>query len=116
MYNIKLGGIYIIEIGDYYYIGKSTNVFSRWNSHYTSLVMNKHSSTLLQEKYNELGPLCLTFRVLEYISITEHKKVSNMKGKSLEKSYNRLLLDKEKEWMKKYSVNFCLNKNNRYFS
>jgi hypothetical protein len=115
-FKIKLGGIYIIEIGEYYYIGKSNDVFSRWSSHYTSLVMGKHSSPLLQEKFNELGVASLTFRVLEYISITDYKKVSNMKGKELEKNYNRLLLMKEKEWMKKWSVNFSLNKNNRYFS
>jgi len=116
MFKIKLGAIYIIEIGEYYYIGKSKDVFSRWSSHYTSLVMKKHSSPLLQEKFNELGPTSLTFRVLEYISITEYKKVSNMKGKELEKNYNRLLLMREKEWMGKFSVNFSLNKNNRYFS
>ena len=113
---IKAAGIYIIECGDYYYFGKSVNIFSRWSSHYTSLKQNKHHSPLLQEKFNELGLKGLVFRVLEYISLTDYKKVSGLKGKELKNSFNRYLLQKEKEWMSRYSTNFSLNADKKYFT
>lgn len=116
MYRIKLGGIYIIEVGDYYYIGKSVDIFSRWQSHYTSLKLNKHSSPKLQKVFNELGATSLTFRVLEYVSITEFKKEHQIKGKELNKKYSSYLLRLEKEWMKKYSINCALNNDDKHFS
>ena len=116
MFKIKCSCIYIIECGEYYYIGKSVDVFSRFSSHYTSLKLNKHHSQKLQDKYNELGLQGLTFRVLEYVSITEYKKSSGLKGKQLKYQFNKLLLNKEKEWMSKYSINFSLNADNKYFS
>lgn len=117
MLKIKLAGIYMIKIGDYYYIGKSLDILSsRWQTHYTLLKLNKHHSPLLQEKFNEFGVISMTFSILEYISITEFKKVSKTKGKELNKMFNRYLLQREKFWMSQYSVNFCLNKDNKYFS
>lgn len=114
-YKRKCGGIYIIEIDNYYYIGKSTNVWERWSSHYTNLKLNKHSSTKLQKKFNEFGVEKMSFRVIEYISITEFSLKNKLIGKSLKSAYNKFLLFKEKEWMKKYSINYSLNKINRYF-
>lgn len=116
MYKIKLGGIYIIEAGDYYYIGKSVDMFSRWQNHYTTLKQNKHSSPKLQQVFNQLGVAGLTFRVLEYVSITEFKKTHQIKGKELNKKYSSYLLRLEKEWMKKYSINYSLNNDNKSFS
>jgi hypothetical protein len=116
MFKFKLAAIYIIEIGDYYYIGKSLDVFSRWSSHYTSLKMNKHSSPLLQDCFNKHPIDNFNFRVLEYISLTDYKKQTNLKGKELDKQFNRYLLKKEKDWMNKYSIKFSLNNNNRYFN
>lgn len=116
MLKIKLGGIYIIEVGDYYYIGKSVDIYSRWQSHYTQLHLGKHHSPALQEQYNQYGVVGLTFRVLEYVSITEYKKLSQLKGKQLTYQFNRHLLSKEKLWMAKYSITYSLNKNNTYFS
>jgi hypothetical protein len=113
---IKLSGIYKIEIGDYYYIGMSVSIFSRFQSHYNQLILNKHSSTKLQEKFNELGIEKLNFIVLERVSLTEYKNISKLKGKSLEVGFRRLLLNKEKDWMSRHSINFCLNKNNNNFS
>ena len=115
-YKIKCGGIYIIEISDYYYIGKSTDVFSRWSTHYNSLVIGKHHSPRLQEKFDEFGVSAISFRVLEYISITEFRKTCSSKGKALSSDYNRYLLMKEKDWMSKYSKNWCLNNYDKWFS
>lgn len=116
-YKIKCGGIYIIEIGDYFYLGKSTNVWERWSNHYTSLKLGKHHSPKLQEKFNEFGVEKMTFRVLEYISITEFALSNNMKkGKVLTSSYNKYLLMKEKEWMNKFSKNYALNNYDKWFS
>jgi hypothetical protein len=114
-YKIKCGGIYIIEIGDYYYVGKSTSVFDRLVNHYLSLKLKKHHSPKLQQKFNEIGIEGLTFRVLEHISITDFKKTSGSKGKALNSAYNRLLLSKEKEWMGKFGIKKCLNNYDKWF-
>jgi hypothetical protein len=115
-YKIKLAGIYIIEIGEYYYIGKSVDVFSRWQSHYTLLKQGTHHSKELQSMFNEVGVVGTTFRVLEYISITEFKKSHQFKGKELKLQFSRHLDRAERECMKNYSVNFCLNADKKYFS
>jgi len=117
MRRIKLAGIYKIEhISGYYYIGMSVDIFSRWSSHYNDIIIGKHSSNKLQELWLKTKPSEWSFRVLEYVSITEYKKVSQMKGKSLQNGFRRLLLNKEKEWMSKYSKTYALNKSNNNFS
>ena len=116
MIKIKLAGIYKISIGEYYYIGKSLSIYDRWQSHYTKLKVGNHHSPALQLKFNELGVTSLTFSILEYVSITEYKKVSQMKGKELKTQFNRHLFNLEKKWMKSHSINFALNKNNKDFS
>ena len=116
MIKIKLACIYKISIGEYYYIGKSTDGFSRWQGHYTKLKQGTHHSPELQSKFNELGVTSLTFTILEYVSITDYKKVSQMKGEQLKLQFNRHLLNLEKKWMKLHSINFALNKINRDFS
>jgi hypothetical protein len=115
-YKIKLTGIYIIEIGEYYYIGKSVDVFSRWQSHYTLLKQGTHHSKELQSMFSRVGVVGTTFRVLEYISITEFKKSHQFKGKELKLQFSRHLDRAERECMKSYSVNFCLNADKKYFS
>lgn len=116
MLKIKLAGIYIIEIDDYYYIGKSVSIFDRWSNHYCSLKLNKHHSPKLQDKFNEIGVLGMTFRVLEYVSLSDWKKVNKVKGKTAILAFSRFLVHKEREWMNKYSINFALNNDNKYFS
>lgn len=115
MYKIKLATIYKIQIDEYYYLGCSIDSFSRWQSHYTLLKMNKHHSPLLQKKFNELGVTSLTFSILEYISLTEYKKVSQIKGNALKIAFKRYILQREKYWMSKYSKNFCLNNDDKNF-
>jgi hypothetical protein len=113
---IKLSCIYIIEVNEYYYVGKSIDWFSRLQSHYTMLKQNKHHSPKLQSLYNDFGIGRFNFRVLEYISLTEYKKTSQTKGKQLVKDFNKHLLQREKWWMSQYSTNFCLNKDDKHFS
>lgn len=117
-YKIKLSGIYIIEnsITNKYYIGKSLSVFERWQSHYTLLKQNKHHSPELQEEVNRYGIQVFTFRILEYVSKTDFKTLYKVKGKVLDKLFNTFLLQKERDWMRKYSINQCLNKDKKYFS
>jgi hypothetical protein len=101
----------MIRIGEYYYIGMSVDIFSRWGSHWTDYRMGKHSSIKTSTPVEEWQ-----FSILEKVSLTEFKKESGLKGKKLEDGFRSLLLKKEKEWMKKFSKNFALNANNRSFS
>ena len=111
-----MAGIYSINHSSgYYYIGMSVDIFSRWSSHYTSIKTNKHSSPEFQSLWLKTKPSEWSFSILEYISITDYKNLSQMKGKSLETGFRKLLLTKEKEWMKKYSINFSLNKDKKHF-
>lgn len=117
MFKVKMAGIYKIEhISGYYYIGMSVDIFSRWSSHYTSIKMKTHSSTAFMELWNSTNPPEWSFSILENISITTHKEETKLKGKPFENSFRKLLLDKEKEHMKLYSINFSLNKSNKHFS
>jgi len=116
MYKIKCSGIYKIQhISGYYYIGMSVDIFSRFSSHYTKLKTNKHTSTKFNKLWNETNPNEWTFTILEYVSVTDFKK-NGLKGKDFVNNFRKLLLNKEKEWMKKHSINWCLNKNNKNFS
>ena len=118
MFNIKCAGIYKIENikTGYYYIGLSVDIFSRWGSHYTSIKSNKHSSSLFAEHWAQTKAEDWLFSILEYVSLTDYKKEHQLKGKALESSFRKHLIKKEREWMKKYSINFALNKDSKYFS
>lgn len=119
MYKIKLSSIYMIyhKPSEQYYIGLSIDTMSRWQNHYTSLKTNKHSSTRLQDLYNKDNDMSnWEFKILEQFSFTEFKDLNNLKGQAASNGFRKLLLKKEKEWMKKYSLTFCLNKDNKHFS
>ena len=114
---IKMAGIYLItHKSGYYYLGLSKDIFNRWQSHYTNIKLKKHSSTEFQSLWINSKPSDWSFSILEYVSITEYKKQSQMKGKSLETAFRRHLLKLEKEWMSKYSINWALNKDKKHFS
>lgn len=100
----------------YYYIGKSVDWFNRLAAHYTQLKMNKHHAKDLQKLWNESDIVDWNFKILEQVSKTYVREYSKLKGKELDKLYNRILLDKEKEYMKMYSINFCLNGDKHNFS
>ncbi|CAB5208311.1 hypothetical protein UFOVP182_1 [uncultured Caudovirales phage] len=113
----KLAGIYKIEHSSgYYYIGMSVSIFERWQSHYTSIKINKHSSTEFMNLWNSTKPYEWTFSIIESISITEYKKVSQLKGKELEKGFRQLLLRTERNHMSQHSITWSLNKDKKYFS
>ena len=115
---IKLSGIYKIEHIDsgMIYIGKSLDIFSRWSSHYTNVKFNKHTSPLLQQYFTEYTLESFNFTILEYVSKTEHKEKSKLKGKEFKKYFNTYLHSRERYHMSQHSINLALNKNNKQFS
>jgi hypothetical protein len=114
-HHIKCAGIYKITIGEYYYIGCSVDIFARWQSHYTSLKMDKHHSPLLQSKFNEYDITECIFSILEYISLTSYKSATKLKGNALKNDFRKNILNREKWWMSQYSKNFSLNSDNKHF-
>jgi len=117
MFRIKCAGIYKIEhITGFYYIGMSVDIFNRWASHYNEIRMKTHSSTELSELWNSTNTNEWTFTILEYVSITNFKNEFAVKKENIKTLFRRFLLNKEKEWMRKYSRNFALNKNKKSFS
>ena len=114
---IKLSGIYKIEHIDsgMVYIGKSLDIFSRWSSHYTNIKFQKHTSILLQQYLTEYPLESFSFMVLEYVSKTEYKKQSKLKGKAFNKQFNTYLHSRERYWMSQYDIKLSLNKNNKQF-
>ncbi len=49
----RLGIVYKITIGDYFYIGSTLHVINRKTSHLNNLLGRKHINTLLQNAYNK---------------------------------------------------------------
>lgn len=113
-----MAGIYKIEHrSGFYYIGKSSDIFSRWGSHYSTMKIGKHSSPSLMNLWNSTEPTEWTFSILEYHSITEFKIAHpDLKGAELKKQFNRHQLAREKVIMKQHSINYSLNKDNKHFS
>jgi excinuclease UvrABC nuclease subunit len=118
MFKIKLSGIYQIynKNTEEYYIGMSSDIFSRWANHYNDIKINKHTSTKLVKLWLNSNITDWEFKILEVVSKTQHKIDTGLKGKAFDKSFRNLLLKKEKEHMSKWSKTYALNKNNRYFS
>lgn len=116
MYKIKLASIYLISHSSgYYYLGMSTDTFSRWSNHYNDLCMNKHSSVLFNKLWNETKPEEWNWQVLEYVSLTKFKSTHILKGKLLTTGFRRHLLSREKYYMNNFSINLALNKDNKHF-
>lgn len=63
-----MGGVYVIlnKVNNKKYIGKSINIKSRWANHISSLRMNKHYNTYLQNAWNKYGEENFSFKVLCY--------------------------------------------------
>lgn len=63
---IKLVGIYCITCipTNKKYIGSSTDLSVRWNSHLVTLIINKHSNKQLQADFNKYGLSSFSFNVL----------------------------------------------------
>ena len=116
MLKIKIGGVYKISIGEYYYIGYSVDVMSRWSNHLTHLYLGKHHSVLMQEIFNKTFIEDFRFEILEHFSKTDFKKKSGLKGKAFESEYRKALIVLEKEWMSRYSVKNALNTDIKHFN
>lgn len=116
MIKIKLAAIYKIEhISGYYYVGMSVSCLDRWQSHYTDLIFNRHSSTDFQNLFNSTRIEDWTFSILEYISTTNLKAQTKLKGKLFDTYLRGYLLQREKFHMSQHSINFALNKNKKHF-
>ena len=117
IWKIKLGGIYIIQhTSGSFYIGKSVDILSnRWSTHYSQLVMGNHHSPELQNCFDNSKIENFTFQILEYVSKTYVREQSGLRGKALDKLYNRILLTIEKNWMNRYDIKDALNKDKKNF-
>ena len=118
MYKICLSGIYLISYkpSGQFYLGMSVSILDRWSSHYTDIKMKKHSSIKFMELFNSTRPEDWKWEIIEYVSKTEFKKSSGLKGKELETYFRRHLLKREKHHMSLHSINMALNKSNKHFS
>ena len=117
-FQIKCTGIYMIthKPTEQYYIGKSVDIFTRWSQHYTDLKMRKHTSTKLQELFILRPVTEFKFEILSYYSLTDFKALNEGKSiKLINSLFNKYLLQEEKRYMKMYSVNLSLNKQNKSF-
>lgn len=114
---IRLSGIYLIKNieEDLFYIGLSTDIFSRWSTHYTHLKINKHSSSEFQSLFNRSNLTDWTFSILEVSSETEFRKKSGLKGMALKKAFRDYLVSRERFWMSQYEKSKSLNADNKFF-
>ena len=69
---------------------------------------------MLKENPNS-GIESYIFEVIEYISITDFRKETGLKGKKLENEFRIHLLNIERKHMGMHSINFAYNKDNKYF-
>lgn len=53
----KIQGIYCISNSKYFYIGQSTNIYSRWTQHRNKLKRNKHDNIVMQRVYNKMNDI-----------------------------------------------------------
>lgn len=116
---IKLAGIYLICHRDtgMFYLGKSVDIFSRWSTHYYDLRLNRHSSNKFQLLWNQSIPEDWDWSVIKYQSIAEYRKENPMVlPKQVNKLFSSYLLKVEKQQMKQYSINLCLNSDNKHFN
>ena len=82
------GGVYIIwnSINKRFYIGSSWNMRSRFKSHLSCLIRNKHTNRDFQECFNKHGIKAFEFAVL------------------IQNDGKETLIAQEREWMIRYGV------------
>lgn len=92
---IQGSGIYQIvnKITQKRYIGKSSNISSRWRGHRHDLRNNKHGNDYLQKAWNKYGEVCFDFEILQLCSLDlcalyEDYWVKILKTKDPEFGYN----------------------------
>jgi group I intron endonuclease len=91
--NMKKCGIYKITNtkNNFYYIGSSVDITSRFCNHRSSLRKNSHNNPKLQNAWNKYGEHCFSFEIVELCDPTklyriEQKHLNKIKGCS--KTYN----------------------------
>ena len=117
MRKIRLAGIYkILHLPTgLFYIGYSSDVFTRWANHYMDCRQLKHSSTEFQTLLLTTSIEEFTFNIIEYCSIQNYRKISALKGKPLELGFKKYLLEREQFHMSNHLIEFSLNKNKKHF-
>mgnify|MGYP002507815050 CR=1 FL=1 len=100
-------GIYKISnnLNDKVYIGKSDNIFRRWNEHETMLRNNNHHSWKLQEFYNENdGKIEFDFKILEIVSdeleLEDYEFKWEKEYNAIENGYNVALIKSDDKYKK----------------
>lgn len=89
-------GIYIIQnnVNNHIYIGSSSNVTKRFNSHLNLLNKNKHSNLHLQAAWNKYGKENFVFLHVERISTPETRLIRENKWIKIHKpEYNNILVN-----------------------
>jgi len=89
-------GIYVIQnkINNHIYIGSSSNVTKRFNSHINLLNKNKHSNSHLQAAWNKYGKENFVFLHVERISMPETRLIRENKWIKIYKpEYNNILVN-----------------------
>ena len=91
----KVCGIYVItcNVNNKKYVGSSTNIAQRWNSHKSLLKRGKHKNAYLQNTYNKYGVDTLEFKIIEIADKTKLEKretfwISHYDTKNREIGYN----------------------------
>ncbi|MEN8907866.1 MAG: GIY-YIG nuclease family protein [Clostridiales bacterium] len=84
-------GIYQIvnKQNDRKYVGKSSNLFNRLNTHISDLIGNRHTNIILQKDFNKYGYNGFMFEILDICSIEDMGKLE---------SYYIKLLDSENDY------------------
>jgi len=93
----KFAVIYLIENKklNKYYVGKSVDCFSRWQSHLQSLFYKKHHNKELQEDFDNGHYTDLVFSILK---VSTAKKIGQLEKVYIEKYKNsgKVLYNKTK--------------------
>jgi len=84
---MKKCGIYKIinTKNDFYYIGSSVDITSRFGNHRSSLRKNTHNNPKLQNAWNKYGEHCFNFEIVE---LCDPKKLYHIEQKYLNKIRN----------------------------
>ena len=92
MSNNKKSGVYKItnNITGVMYIGSSSNIGSRWDTHRRSLRNNVHHSKYMQRSYNKYGKECLDFEVILYCPKEENLAIEQYLLDYYQPKYNSL--------------------------
>jgi group I intron endonuclease len=76
---MKKCGIYKITNtkNDFYYIGSSVDITSRFGNHRSSLRKNTHNNPKLQNAWNKYGEHCFNFEIVKFINLSVIAKISS---------------------------------------